>query len=88
MRISNCGLRNINPSSSCRYSICNPTINSGHRKLIKVFDRDPFHFPLPMHSFAVINVERKLEMRIGLFESSDRFFDFDIHAYVFLDIVS
>jgi len=70
------------------YYLGDSSMDSRHGKLIKVFDRDPFLFPLPINGFAVINMKGKLEVRIGLFESSDRFSDFDIHSHVFPYIVS
>jgi len=69
------------------YHLGDSAMYSWHSKLIKVFDRDPFPFSLPVDSFAVINMKGKFEVRKSLLESSERLLDFHIHSYLFLDIV-
>jgi hypothetical protein len=70
------------------YHLGDASMNSGHSKLIKVFNRYPFPLSSTINGLAVENMKSKFEVRIGLFEGSERLLDFDIHSHFFLDMVS
>ena len=55
---------------------------------MEFLDGNPSYSPFSINGLAVKNIKGELEMRIGLVESPDRLFYFDIHSHFFLDVVS
>jgi hypothetical protein len=55
---------------------------------MEIPDSHPFPFSSSVNGLADENMKGEFEVRIGLFESSDRLLDFDIHSHFFFDMVS
>ena len=66
----------------------NTAMDTRHGKKMEVLDGNPSSLPCSVHSLAVINMEGEFEVGIGLSESSDKLFYFDIQPRFFLDVVS
>ena len=63
-------------------------MDSGHRKEVQVFYRNPTPIFISVDGLAMISLQGEFEVGKSLVKCSHRLFYFDIHSHFFLEVVS